>query len=344
MFQGFELLSDRLQQLFMATLAAGEKLHYYDEGKAHACSLLNCEMMHTDNSDVFICKTTGRVHECGTLCSLTPIAAQGTNSLVCPLSGLVRTSMAKLVATGAYTSEHDNTAAAGKNVRKRKMPDSAWAERYEKTNEPANLRVYWIGQRSIDGKRAPSLITPEGQREIEVAVRTVVRVLYESEESHRICQRASDTQWDVKTKELSLSRFSTNAQYARLLCIHAESFHEFHKHLDSVVLCLVVLYTWMTGSGVNRPPTAVSKPDPGDWLEKYLPPRPKLPHFSFNGNAVTNALFTKTDKFLQEVITYWNAVAQKAGKAELKKGEWMPVAVKVAIQRRIAAAEAARPA
>jgi hypothetical protein len=347
MFQGFSLLSDRMQKLFMTTLIANDELSYDDDdGLPHACSCSDCEMFQIPNTDVYVCKETGRVHECGELCTSQPNASADSNSLVCPISGLVRNLVAKLVSTGAYTADYDNSVRSGGSgvARKRRVTDTAWAERDEKTGLRTGSRIYYIGKRMIRGKRAPSLMTAEGEREIQVACQTILQELYLGKTRRKLMEEAEPHSHE-DLKEIQSSPgwkvFPMVAQYVRLLCIHSELFQSFHDKLDSTALCLVVLYTWLTGDGINRLPVAVYKPPVGCILTARLPPRPLLSTFAFgSGYSVSKELFRNTDKFLQEVVTYWNQFALRANRSDLSNG-WIPASVKLAIEKRLSTSASA---
>lgn len=334
MFRGFDLLSDRMQQLFMATLAASERLHYGDNTRnedEHRCNELKCDMMPTPRTDVYVCNQTGRVHECGALCSFNPVSVPDSNTTVCPLTGYVRTVQAKYVATGAFTSEHDSSAGSSAGLRKRKASAStAWAERDEKTGQLTGNRVFWIGKRSVSARRAPSLITISGEAEVRGACDRIVKSLYESDTSQRIMERTAPPMLDSK----AIDNYHTACQYARLLCVYSKPYLNFHDQLDSTALCLVVLYTWVTGRGITMPPAVVFRVADTQCLSDHLPPRPELVRFAVDGgHAVSNDLFTKTDKFLQEVVAYWNQFAKTATRSDLSV--WVPKPVLAIVKNRL---------
>ncbi len=334
MFTGFDLLNDRYQRLFMASLAASEGLSYSDDGGQHDCTESHCEMFETPNTDVYFCRTTGRLHECGKRCAFPAVMISDSNALVCPLTGLVRATQAKMIATGAYTTEHDSSAEAqaGSGYRKRKTVDAGWAERDAATGKRTGQRIYWIGRNPVVGHRAPDMISMNAENDIRSACDAILHALYCSEVSNRLMGRKETLQIDHKSQ----TNFHTVAQYVRLLCIYSEPFTSFGARLKAHALCLVVLYTWMTGAGANRPPAAVYCPSDTPWLSEHIPPRPMLTSFSFgNGCFVGHELFTRTDKFLQEVVSYWNEFAGKATR-EQTQGSWVPVPIKLAIAQRLA--------
>lgn len=341
---GFELLSDRMQQLFMAALYASERLSYNGgmRDETHSCAVMQCSMLDTPGTDVYVCRASGRVHECGARCKLTSIYASDSNVSVCPLTGMVRATQAKMIATGAWTVERDSGEVAGSGqARKRRYRDTidrpaTWAERDEATGRRTGNRVYWINEQKLIARRAPMLALRDGEMKIINACSDLIAGLYTSEAAERVCRRptlpGTVFQVDAKAKEALL----TVCQYARMLVIHSEPYARAYAQVDAVALCVAVLYTWMIGDGIKRPPAIEYSPTDSPWLAQYAPPVGKLDFLPIGGAVLPAAVFTWTDKFLQEVVSYWNEFARTAtADAVHKRGRWVPVPVVHAVRQRL---------
>lgn len=340
MLRGFLLLKDKEQQLFMATLRACERLQFFDDGSQHECTDAGCSMMHTPNTEIYVCEQTGRVHECGKRCTLAPLLVPDTNAWVCPLSGLVKSTFGKAIATGAFTAAHDaSDIVEGKGrTRKRRREDGGWAERDE-SGALTGRRVFWIGEHRMAAKRVPAFMAIQAEFDIGTACDRVINALYLSDLSNRLMGRSQRL---VECKE-ERALFIQATKYARILTIRSPVFARQPRNVEPAALCLVVLYTWLTRGGIDEPPVAQFSPRDTPWLSAHLPERKHLPDFTFGDRTVvTHDVFNAIDHLLQEVVTYWKRFAQAATREDLTRSKWMPETVRMAIEERLARERGAR--
>lgn len=352
--EGFGLLSDRKQQLFLACLNACENEEFCDprysiSDTPHACETGKCEFQETKGSDVWVCRETGALHECGVWCTRAEYS-DDTASYVCTLTGMVTLQRPNMKMgyfdQGADGYARPATALSGlASTRKRKAGDEdvGWSERESNgtSTRRTGKRIYSVNFNiQMVSRRLPSIATKNAGETLMInACKSIIDSLFLSESARVIMGRSACLVQD----QPAVDKFYTACQYARKIVVHSRIFAEYTKPVEAEPLCMAVLYSWIV-KGISMPPVLDMKPASVPWIASNAPPQKKVQSFQLNSNsacAVAISDITAMDKLLQEALKFWNRLAETMTLSELSRMHWVPVTVQDRVNARHKPAPAA---